>query len=465
MKPAELSPSQQKSHPGCQALPDRMSWKQNEREKALAPSHNVFINQEAASNVLVRYKRHNSGFLEEIRQGNLERECIEEVCDYEEAREVFEDDKKTVEFWKGYTGQYENPCTWHLCLNGGRCRVENNNYVCACRAGYEGKNCEIDTSCSTNNGGCKQICENGLTGKATCSCAPGYRLQEDQKSCEPTVPFPCGKITAPEVARHTFSQASSNATAAHEEMLDNMTQMILPPSRPKREVANMDSMKGEVPWQVSMYSFERRGFCGGTIIAEKWVITAAHCLAQQPHTIVAGEYNVDVFEHTEQLRRIVRMIPHPAYNASNKYHHDIALLELDSPLKWSSYITPICLADKAFTDRLLEHGPGTVSGWWKLAEQRRPPSVLQVLQVDQAMCPNSTRYSIVPNTFCGKSPDNAKKVHQGDSGGPYTTDIKGTRFLTAIIACGEPCAGEDKYSIYTRIGDHLQWIKNETGLP
>uniref|UniRef100_A0A803T345 Gla domain-containing protein n=1 Tax=Anolis carolinensis TaxID=28377 RepID=A0A803T345_ANOCA len=47
-------------------------------------------------NVLVRYKRHNSGFLEEIRQGNLERECIEEVCDYEEAREVFEDDKKTV---------------------------------------------------------------------------------------------------------------------------------------------------------------------------------------------------------------------------------------------------------------------------------------------------------------------------------------------------------------------------------
>lgn len=58
----------------------------------------VFVGKDDASAVLRRWRRANSGFLEEMKQGNLERECIEELCDYEEAREVFEDDDKTVSF-------------------------------------------------------------------------------------------------------------------------------------------------------------------------------------------------------------------------------------------------------------------------------------------------------------------------------------------------------------------------------
>lgn len=56
----------------------------------------VFVQQQEADGVLQRRRRANSGFLEEVQQGNLERECVEEVCDYEEAREVFEDHDKTV---------------------------------------------------------------------------------------------------------------------------------------------------------------------------------------------------------------------------------------------------------------------------------------------------------------------------------------------------------------------------------
>lgn len=58
----------------------------------------VFVGKDNASAVLRRWRRANSGFLEEMKQGNLERECIEEICDYEEAREVFEDDDRTVSF-------------------------------------------------------------------------------------------------------------------------------------------------------------------------------------------------------------------------------------------------------------------------------------------------------------------------------------------------------------------------------
>lgn len=55
----------------------------------------VFLNSKEASQVFIRAKRANS-FLEELKPGNLERECMEEICDHEEAREVFEKPDKTV---------------------------------------------------------------------------------------------------------------------------------------------------------------------------------------------------------------------------------------------------------------------------------------------------------------------------------------------------------------------------------
>ncbi|CAB1425370.1 unnamed protein product [Pleuronectes platessa] len=61
----------------------------------------VFLNSQRASEVLVRSRRANHIF-EEMKPGNLERECVEEVCDHEEAREVFEQTEKTEKFWKKY---------------------------------------------------------------------------------------------------------------------------------------------------------------------------------------------------------------------------------------------------------------------------------------------------------------------------------------------------------------------------
>ncbi|KAM7225762.1 hypothetical protein CapIbe_023739 [Capra ibex] len=62
----------------------------------------IFLTGEKANSVLKRYPRAN-GLFEEIRQGNIERECKEEVCTFEEAREAFENNEKTKEFWNTYT--------------------------------------------------------------------------------------------------------------------------------------------------------------------------------------------------------------------------------------------------------------------------------------------------------------------------------------------------------------------------
>ncbi|XP_066564877.1 transmembrane gamma-carboxyglutamic acid protein 2 [Amia ocellicauda] len=77
--------------------------------------HNMFLTNRQAGSFLSRSLLYNSWDFELIVPGNLERECIEEQCTYEEAREVFEDDAKTAAFWKDYTGQDKAP---HMDVSG-----------------------------------------------------------------------------------------------------------------------------------------------------------------------------------------------------------------------------------------------------------------------------------------------------------------------------------------------------------
>ncbi|XP_013908296.1 PREDICTED: coagulation factor IX [Thamnophis sirtalis] len=429
----------------------------------------VFINQEEASTILHRNRRFNTGRLEEVLQGNLERECLEEICSYEEAREIFENDEKTMAFWTVYVDG--DQCEPNPCKNGGRCKDDTNDYTCWCPGGFDGKSCELDATCKTKNGGCKQFCKDNEDGRAVCSCSAGYRLKEDMKTCEPTVRFPCGKIQAPEAQSkatrsHSFDHwiPSSNATEDWEEGY-NHTRVSFRLSTDIRVVGGMESKKGEVPWQVYLLNSEGKGFCGGTIINEMWIVTAAHCLEFQPKRIVAGEHNIYTVDNTEQYRNVVRAIPHPTYNTTNKYHNDIALLELDAPLEFNHYVIPICLGDKEFTNSLLKFGAGTVSGWGKLAYQGRQASILQVLRIrfiDRPTCLRSSSYPILPNMFCAGHPSEAKDTCQGDSGGPYTTDIEHVWFLTGITSWGEQCAKKDKYGIYTRVSRYVKWIRETT---
>ncbi|XP_032094050.1 transmembrane gamma-carboxyglutamic acid protein 2 isoform X3 [Thamnophis elegans] len=71
--------------------------------------HTVFLDATSAKKFLSRKILYNHWDFELIVRDNLERECIEEVCSYEEAREVFEDDIKTMNFWKNYRKEAGNP--------------------------------------------------------------------------------------------------------------------------------------------------------------------------------------------------------------------------------------------------------------------------------------------------------------------------------------------------------------------
>ncbi|KAM4664731.1 coagulation factor IX [Discoglossus pictus] len=439
----------------------------------------VFLSDKSASSVLVREKRYNTGRLEEFVNGNLERECMEETCNYEEAREVFENTEKANEFWNQYIDG--DQCLSNPCLNGGQCKDDVSAYTCWCQWGYEGKNCELQLPvvCSIKNGGCQHFCKDNPDKKVVCSCAYGYKLQEDNKSCEPSVPFPCGKVTSKESensqTRSIWDHESYNVTSM---AIQNKTSSENPDEvvpvlalSDDRIVGGTESVKGEFPWQVHLVDKNKKGFCGGTIVNEKWIVTAAHCfIIPGKFSVVAGEHNTETSDGTEQYLNVSRVILHPNYNATkSKYNNDIALIELDNRLTLNNYITPICIGEKEFTEKLLRTRPfSMVTGWGYVRYQGRPATVLQKIMVpfiDRATCKRSSRFTVYPNMFCAGYADQSRDACQGDSGGPHVTSYGNIWFLTGITSWGEKCAEKDKYGVYTRLSRFTDWIQTFTKLP
>ncbi|XP_066562407.1 coagulation factor VII isoform X1 [Amia ocellicauda] len=407
-------------------------------------SATVFLSEDEAHSVLHRHKRANSGWFEELKVGNLERECIEEKCSYEEAREVFEHDEKTREFWE--TNYVEDKCHSNPCQNNGTCQSHSGYYNCICLNKYHGRNCEHEPDnilkCPYLNGGCEHYC-NGSGVQRLCKCAEGYALAEDGQGCVPQVQYPCGKVSV--------VQKSPSS------VMDN------PDQQRGRIVGGTECTKGHCPWQV-LLMYGTKGFCGGVILQPKWVITAAHCLELLKVKflkVVVGEHHTELNEGTEQTIKVVQIIIHEKYvplTADN----DIALLKLQQPIVYSTYVVPICLPEQMFSEReLTAIRYSTVSGWGKRSENGPVSIVLQQLEVPRLKSKECIEYSkvnITDNMFCAGYFEGEKDSCKGDSGGPLVTKYKDTWFLTGVVSWGKGCAQPGHYGIYTKVSNYLDWI-------
>ncbi|XP_029028892.1 coagulation factor IXb [Betta splendens] len=515
----------------------------------------VFVSQQAADAVLRRQRRFNSGHLEEIQRGNLERECKEETCTPEEAREVFENHGEFMKFWASYVDG--NQCESAPCQNDGTCEDGMSTYVCWCKPNFGGKNCEIevDKQCLTNNGGCSHFCRMQKE-RPVCQCAAGYKLGPNKKSCEPTGPFSCGlvELTSTSNTRSIVNPRSSNSTHYPKSKSnssntledgfydDNITDIYdyyefaqadpAPPNasavhkRSPRSDSGSHALKnssetsnatgtedkkdpsfwaffptiptitekdntdqrivggdaassGEIPWQVTLMAYSANygkvmHFCGGSLLSELWVITAAHCLFRQNKRISntdffvrLGELDLNEEEGPERDYLVEQLHIHRSYNyMKSQYNHDIALLKLANPVELSHHRRPICLGPSQFTERvLMQSSSSLVSGWGALKFHGLKATKLQKLAmpfVDRKTCKESSRDHVTRFMFCAGFPSGDKDSCEGDSGGPHATNYKGTWFLTGIVSWGEECAREGKYGIYTQISKYYAWISNTT---
>ncbi|XP_034970762.1 growth arrest-specific protein 6 [Zootoca vivipara] len=166
----------------------------------------LYRTREEASQFLRQRHRRAYQIFEETKQGHLERECVEELCNKEEAREVFENDPETDYFYPGYLGcirRYGSPYTgnpnFHTCVHNlpnqclpspchkdgtETCEDMKGGFLCHCRPGWQGERCNEDINeCAEQNGGCRHICYN-TRGSYRCTCNNGFELMDDNKSCK-----------------------------------------------------------------------------------------------------------------------------------------------------------------------------------------------------------------------------------------------------------------------------------------
>ncbi|CAG4979000.1 unnamed protein product [Parnassius apollo] len=275
---------------------------------------------------------------------------------------------------------------------------------------------------------------------------PIYPTQPTKPTGQPSVDGSCGIKNGPQTYESTY------------ELQDE-----------ERIVGGHNAELNEWPWIVALFNGGRQ-FCGGSLIDDRHILSAAHCVAHMTSWDVArltarlGDHNIRTNTETQHIeRKIKRVVRHKGFNMQTLYN-DVAILTIEQPVKFSNTIRPICLPSggKAYAGLV-----ATVIGWGSLRESGPQPSVLQ--EVTIPIWQNSDcrlKYGIaapggiVDHMICAgrASMDSCS----GDSGGPLMVN-EGNRWTqVGIVSWGIGCGKGQYPGVYTRVTSFLPWIQKNS---
>lgn len=220
-----------------------------------------------------------------------------------------------------------------------------------------------------------------------------------------------------------------------------------------------NAKEGEIPYQVSLQNkFSSFHFCGGSILNENYIITAAHCVNgkfAEDIKVVAGTINLALPKYENDVHKI---IIHEKYNYSDSWKNDIALLKV-TPFVLSNLISLVPLPSP--DDIIKPNDVATVSGWGRLS-QGGPTTIhlqrVNILIANQEYCKlmyNKLNYNVYETQICAYYPTSEKGSCNGDSGGPLIVEGK----LIGLVSWAMGCALTDYPTVYTRVVSYLDWIK------
>lgn len=236
-----------------------------------------------------------------------------------------------------------------------------------------------------------------------------------------------------------------------------------------RIVGGQEAEAHSYPWQASLRSsgwFGSSHICGATIINNKYLVTASHCVdgaSTRSLTIVVGDHHKGNTQASEVSHPLQRIIMHELYDGNSLstegLPHDIALLEVVNPMQFNDYVQPACLPGDENLD-LVGNPECWITGWG-LTQGSQDENVLQELNIE-----------VRTNAECGNI-WGADMIHEGhvclghgqtgacngDSGGPLVCKVNSKWVLAGATSWGRSgCQTAGYPSVYTRVSKYLNWI-------
>nr|XP_027211035.1 neurotrypsin-like [Penaeus vannamei] len=233
----------------------------------------------------------------------------------------------------------------------------------------------------------------------------------------------------------------------------------------------------DAPWLVTLRRRQElddggRLVCGGVILSEDFVLTAAHCfgsLGARALVVRAGDFDADFVEGSfEQELMIDKVIIHEDFEKMHFLDNDIALVKIERNngrgFRFSDRVRPICLPSAVATYNNL--GSCTVAGWgttFSLLGPTRLPNELQLTFAPDSLCESTFgSYNYTSSGACVAS-DNPfrRRPCRGDSGGPLVCVVKGRSFVYGLVSSGPLCGVSGGPDIFTRVTKYVRWIQEK----
>merc|ERR1712130_796712 len=247
-----------------------------------------------------------------------------------------------------------------------------------------------------------------------------------------------------------------------------------------RIVGGTEARQGDWPWAVVLgtkNTFSNRFSvqCGGTLLDQTTVLTAAHCFDQSggPNVVRLGDHDINTSSDGAQAVdvSIRRIIQHPGWD-SNSLENDICILKLSQPIQYSRDIRRACLPTQYRGQDLpsvLARPQPIVVGWGSTSTGTGPTSRLRqapVQMVTQQQCANAyrqvSRVTIGATKLCAG--EGTRDTCNGDSGGGlFSRNLGGGFAVVGVTSFGVECAREDFPGVYTRVDEYLPWIQQNMG--
>lgn len=250
--------------------------------------------------------------------------------------------------------------------------------------------------------------------------------------------------------------------------------------RLRRIIGGAKSLRGEWPWQVSLWlrsqSKGNHPLCGASLINSCWALSAAHCFKRfgtdpSRYLLRLGDYHTQEQDDFERTLSPERIIIHRKYQ-SQAWDYDIALVRLKgikgNCVAFNPHTSAVCLPESSHK---WDKRPAScvITGWgYTDAEYSRTLKQAWVPLLPSWKCKKRYGARFTSRMLCAGSLSEHRRVDscQGDSGGPLVCQGHGGRWvLTGVISWGHGCGNPAFPGVYTRVSRFLRWIDKVVNKP